>query len=310
MSGVRPDDNYAVSYAYTARDALVAGGKVYTGTNVIYSASAPSQVVVGTSGGTITLFATDVSTADLNLPGIFGVPITDLGRVSVTGLDPAGQPWTPPVPTLMGDWLRINVQPLYRYRVAVAPRALDPAEAQADPESIYFPQTKHNLSGDFLAYWQTHGGLPIFGYPLSEPFTERGYTVQYFERNRFEYHPENQPPYNVLLGRLGADLVAGRVFPTAAPFQSGPSHRYFPETGHSLSNAFLGYWDRNGGLAQFGYPLSEELREVSPTDGKEYTVQYFERARFEYHPEYKGSKAEVLLGLLGVGTLRSRGWIP
>jgi hypothetical protein len=106
------------------------------------------------------------------------------------------------------------------------------------------------------------------------------------------------------------DQTAGRVFPVVAPFRSGASHRYFPETGHSLSNAFLGYWDRNGGLAQFGYPMSEEVTEVSPTDGKQYTVQYFERARFEYHPEYKGTKAEVLLGLLGVGALRARGWIP
>jgi hypothetical protein len=30
--------------------------------------------------------------------------------------------------------------------------------------------------------------------------------VQYFERARFEYHPENQPPYDVLLGLLGRQL--------------------------------------------------------------------------------------------------------
>ena len=29
------------------------------------------------------------------------------------------------------------------------------------------------------------------------------YKVQYFERAVFEYHPENQPPYNVLLSQLG-----------------------------------------------------------------------------------------------------------
>ncbi len=28
-------------------------------------------------------------------------------------------------------------------------------------------------------------------------------------------------------------------------------------------------------------------------------MQYFERARFEYHPEYAGTPYEVLLGLLG-----------
>jgi len=54
--------------------------------------------------------------------------------------------------------------------------------------------------------------LALFDLPLSEPFEERldngtTYTVQYFERARFEYHPENPTPYNVLLGRLAADLI-------------------------------------------------------------------------------------------------------
>ena len=315
MSAAFHEDNYAAGYAYTSSEVLIAGGRAYTGTNVLYTANVPSQVMVGAAAGSVTLFATDVSTVELNLPGIFGVPVSELGRVLLTGLDPSGAPWTPAPPTFnpepgKGDWLRVNIAPLHRYRLTVVPRAFEQAEAHPDPNTVYFPQTGHNLTGEFLRYWKSHGGLPIFGYPISEPFTERGYTVQYFERNRFEWHPENQPPYNVLLGRLGADGVAGRTFPKVEPFVSSPGHQYFPETGHSLHFAFLGYWERNGGLAQFGYPISEELREVSPTDGNEYTVQYFERARFEYHPEYKGTNAEVLLGLLGVTSARNRGWMP
>ena len=38
-------------------------------------------------------------------------------------------------------------------------------------------------------------------------------------------------------------------------------------------------------------------------DGRPYTVQYFERNRFEYHPEYARTKNEVLLGRLGAGLL-------
>ncbi len=310
MSPIAPEDNLAVSYAYTSRDALIVGGKVYTGTNVIFAASAPSQLLVGGKGASLTIFATDSATVDLNLPGIFGLPVGDMGRIVLTGLDPTGQPWTPPLPTLNGDWLRVTVSPLYSYRLSVVPRAVERAEARPGPDSIYFPQTGHNLSGQFLAYWQANGGLSIFGYPITEAFMENGYLVQYFERNRFELHPENQPPYNVLLGRLGAEAVAGRRFPTIQPFQSGPDHRYFPETGHSLNYAFKGYWERHGGLAVFGYPISEEMREVNPIDGKEYIVQYFERARFEYHPEYRGTEAEVLLGLLGVTALQNRGWLP
>ena len=58
-------------------------------------------------------------------------------------------------------------------------------------------------------YWEAHGGVAIFGYPISEEFQEtspedgKRYLVQYFERNRFEWHPENAAPYDVLLGRLG-----------------------------------------------------------------------------------------------------------
>src|SRR4051812_42530550 len=59
----------------------------------------------------------------------------------------------------------------------------------------------------------------------------------------------------------------------------------FSETGHKVCGRFLTYWNEHGGLAQQGYPLSEEFVETSHLDGKPYTVQYFERAVFEYHPE-------------------------
>jgi hypothetical protein len=39
--------------------------------------------------------------------------------------------------------------------------------------------------------------------------------------------------------------------------------------------------------------------EKNPIDGKEYKVQYFERNRFELHPEKQGTPYEVQLGLLG-----------
>lgn len=310
FSSVRAADSYAVSYAFTSPGGLVAGGKVYSDTNVTYQANAPSQLVVGANSGSVTLFATDVATAELNLPGLFGMNTADMGRVVLSALDPRGQPITPVQPTLNGDWLRVNVSPLYRYRLTAVPRAVERAPAQADINTVYFPQTEHNLSGEFLKYWKSRGGLSIFGYPLTEAFTENGYTVQYFERNRFELHPENQPPYNVLLGRLGADTVSGRVFAPVQAFASTRDRSFFPETRHSLGNAFLAYWNRYGGLAQFGYPISEEQREVSPTDGKEYTVQYFERARFEYHPENKGTPGEVLLGLLGADAMKAKGWLP
>jgi spore germination protein YaaH len=172
-------------------------------------------------------------------------------------------------------------------------------------DAVYFPETGHSLSGAFLRYWRTNGGLPIFGYPITEPFMElsptdgKRYLVQYFERNRFEYHPENRPPNDVLLGLLGVQVTAGRTFPTVQVPTPSPDTVYFPQVRHTLSSPFLSYWQRNGGLERFGYPISEPLMELNPTDGKTYLVQYMQRARFEYHPEYRGTDAEVLLGLLG-----------
>ncbi len=49
----------------------------------------------------------------------------------------------------------------------------------------------------------------------------------------------------------------------------------------------------------FGYPISEETIEPNPADGVAYTVQWFERARFEFHPEFGDSPDSITLGQLG-----------
>ena len=72
-------------------------------------------------------------------------------------------------------------------------------------------------------------------------------------------------------------------------------HRYFTETGHNLQNGFKQFWDANGGMARFGYPLTEEFTERNPADDRMYTVQYFERARFEWHQD----TSSVTLGTIG-----------
>src|SRR5258708_6115413 len=79
---------------------------------------------------------------------------------------------------------------------------------------------------------------------------------------------------------------------------SAADSRTFPETNKTVSSTFLDYWDSHGGLAQQGYPISEEMEEASDTDGQTYTVQYFERAVFEKHPE-NAAPYDVLLSLLG-----------
>ena len=173
--------------------------------------------------------------------------------------------------------------------------------------SRYFPETGFTVAGRFLTYWEANGGLAINGYPISEERDERledgnVYRVQYFERVRLEYHPEYAAPNDVLLGQFGR-----RIHPADPPAEQIVGAQYFPQTGHNLSDLtrdrrtvvnFGRYWQNNGGLRQFGYPITEIIEERLE-DGKVYLVQYFERARFEYHPEHAGTPYEVLLGQFG-----------
>jgi hypothetical protein len=194
--------------------------------------------------------------------------------------------------------------------VAATPSAaptFSPTPIPGETESTRtFPETGKSVKGIFLDYWDKHGGLAQQGFPISEMFTEvstldsKSYTVQYFERAVFEYHPENQPPYNVLLSQLGTFRYRQK-YPNGAPGQqpnTSTGSVLFPETGKRVGGKFLEYWQKNGGLAQQGYPVSEEFTEKSELDGKEYRVQYFERAVFELHPENQ-APYDVLLSQLG-----------
>ena len=190
---------------------------------------------------------------------------------------------------------------------ALAPAA--PAAAQGAPTAPpppgarVFPETGHWLAGAFLRAWEAGGGLARFGYPISPPLADDGgRTIQWTERARLEYHPALLAGERVLLGLLGREATAGRASePAFAPVaDSGRAGaRYFEPTGHTLAAPFRARWEAGGGLAAFGYPISEPFAERNPDDGQDYTVQYFERARLEHHPAPAGAAAEVQLGLLG-----------
>ncbi|MDQ3931205.1 MAG: hypothetical protein M3328_18925, partial [Chloroflexota bacterium] len=169
-----------------------------------------------------------------------------------------------------------------------------------------FPETGKTVRGIFLDYWDKNGGLPQQGFPISELMSEvsdldgKSYTVQYFERAVFEHHPENQPPFNVLLSQLGTFQYKNK-YPNGAPGQQpseAANSQLFPETGKHAGGKFLDYWRSHGGLPQQGFPISEEFAEKSDLDGKTYTVQYFERAVFEMHLE-NPPPYDVLLSQLG-----------
>ncbi len=187
-----------------------------------------------------------------------------------------------------------------------------------DPGGIrFFIDTGHNVSGLFLQNYYATGGLAANGLALTEEFKDKdGLTVQVFERAIFELHQPSQtgdnprPQPYVEHKLLGSILSAGRDFGRVENGITNAETRYFSETGHTLSHGFLAYWQNNGGLSAFGYPLSEEFSEENPADGQTYTVQYFERSRFEYHPEHAGTPYEVQLGLLGRQYVEANSYDP
>lgn len=190
------------------------------------------------------------------------------------------------------------------------------AAVQAQTEYVCFEETGYCITGRIREYWEQNGGLRVFGYPISpqreEAIENRVLQVQEFERNRLELHPENARPYDVLLGRLGADCLIQQErdwleFPRSNAMDGC---RFFPETGHNVCGVFLDSWRASGlsiddqpgyteaeNLALFGLPLSDVQAETL-SDGRIYVVQWFERARFESHP-LNPPPYHVLFGLLG-----------
>jgi hypothetical protein len=188
--------------------------------------------------------------------------------------------------------------------------------SQAQTAERCFAETGYCISGRIREFWEQNGGLPVFGYPTTpqRPETVEGQTfqVQWFERNRLELHPENERPYDVLLGRLGVVALEQRDLDWREFARSTPLDNclYFSETQQNVCEPFLSYWRADGlefdgqpgtsyaeSLALFGLPLSG-TRVERLHDGRDYVVQWFERARFELHPE-NDPPYNVLFGLLG-----------
>lgn len=192
-------------------------------------------------------------------------------------------------------------------------QSISPISSLAQGDCRTFTETGKTVCSRFLQYWQQNGGLSQQGFPISDVIQETNptdgkiYSVQYFERAIFEYHPENKPPSDVLLSLLGVFLY-NQKYPQGAPGatpNNDAGSRLFPETGHRLGGTFYEYWRTHGALAQQGYPISDEFTETSDLDGKTYKVQYFQRAVFEYHPENQ-PPYNVLLSQLGTFRYRAK----
>ncbi len=199
--------------------------------------------------------------------------------------------------------------------------APSPRLAPGPDDARCFPQTDHCIRGRFRTYWEHGGGLLIFGYPITAARMEQqsdGTTllVQWFERVRFELHPEHVAPYDVLLTRLGAHLLPAFGHPAIAQPEPGPQPGcvWFPATRFNVCDTgevrFKTFWQTRGqptsrtasdqqSLAVFGQPITRLY--ATGREGKTLVfVQWFERARFELRLNPSNPQESiVMLGLLG-----------
>lgn len=188
--------------------------------------------------------------------------------------------------------------------LVVAFAALAPQELIAQSQNRCFP-TGHCIAGVIRTFWERNGAERIFGMPTSPQRTEtiggQELQVQWFERARLEVHRDRLPFVYVLAGRVGVE----RLIQQGRPPESFPASelrlgcRFYAQTRHNVCGPFLQFLRIYGGatLARFGLPLNEAQPEQL-ADGNTYLVQWFERARFELHPDQPAASL-VQLGLLG-----------
>lgn len=184
-------------------------------------------------------------------------------------------------------WLRVSIV-LIILTACAGPRTPSPDIIQTRT----FAETGQTIRGDFLRFFDRYGGVERLGYPLTKELVVEGWRVQYFEKGRLEYHPENEPTYRVTIGWLG-DLLQRRRPPISTetiPRADNPNDRYFPQTGHTVSGDFLRYFDTHGGTVQFGLPISEPFL----LEGR--LTQDFQSIRLFWNPELDPSVTLEAIG--------------
>ena len=147
------------------------------------------------------------------------------------------------------------------------------------------------VSTIFADFYAAYGGARVFGQPITgECGGGNGSTVQYFERMRLERPAEGEP---ITVFPLGRWALGGLRQREPAPLPSSERERLFPETGYSVQDEFLTFYEANHGETVLGPPISEQLREG------ELRVQYFLNGRLEWRPGNPRS-LRVQLGPLGL----------
>ena len=102
-----------------------------------------------------------------------------------------------------------------------------PAFAQAE-SGRYYSETGHTLAAEFVDYFDSHGGLELLGYPITDAFVDpwTGLLIQYTQNSRLELYPDpDSGTMRVRLKELGILLIGDQTAPRRR------ARHYFPCTG-------------------------------------------------------------------------------
>ena len=145
----------------------------------------------------------------------------------------------------------------------------------SSPETDFSPIGSNEFEFDGLAGRSYAESLALFGQPITEPYSEtlggESIQVQWFERARFEWHPNNVPEYRVLLGRLGVEFQSHNPSPAPAPPPAAPAYDD-ATTSVSLLASFYDAINRQEYARALGY------WETPPATPEEFAQGYAETA--------------------------------
>jgi hypothetical protein len=117
-----------------------------------------------------------------------------------------------------------------------------------------YPETGHTLSGSFLSFWEQHGGVKLFGLPVTEPFSSSAGTTQIFERVVMDQAANG----TVTLRRIGREWVRDNNLEGDEAFVAAP-----PNNGQTTMVR------ADGGLRLRGGPSEgAEIRVILPDNAE------------------------------------------
>jgi LPXTG-site transpeptidase (sortase) family protein len=177
-------------------------------------------------------------------------------------------------------------------------------EAKA-PSEYYVADTGHALAEPFLSAWAERDGMTTLGLPVSEPTNQSGHVDQYFEYGYLQTTSGSNRPDQIVLRRTGYELLAaeresdrsvagrrvGGTSTGAAYFDSNPS------TSPKLKGRTKSFYDRHGGVARFGRPISQSYLSYGMR------IQWFEFGRLQWSLADK----KVVAAPIGYELARLRG---